>query len=242
MKRRTIMPCTLLLLTAFDLGCGGGGSGGDDSGTRPLQHLSTCVVDIPGYYHVAALLPYEGAWPVGEHTSRALIQAVEEINAGGGISGSRLGLVLCNTKGDAVHAARVMREVAAEPGVVAVVGPMRSGPTQAAAAVAEQEHLLLVTPGPGPRTSELTTRHHWAASTAAPPELLGRVTSAMVQRRQIKRVFVLNIDDPHANAYREAFADDFREAGWPSSHEVYRDSDPQFATNAVQAARAYGPQ
>ncbi|HKY37950.1 MAG TPA: ABC transporter substrate-binding protein [Polyangiaceae bacterium] len=114
------------------------------------EGLSQCAVRVPGDRHIAALLPFEGALAIGPSLQAAAIQALHEVNEGGGVTadGLTLGLVVCNTRGDRDTAVRVMREVIAlKPKILAVIGPIDYTSFNAAAQDAlRQTSVVIVSP------------------------------------------------------------------------------------------------
>ncbi|HQR29262.1 MAG TPA: ABC transporter substrate-binding protein [Anaeromyxobacteraceae bacterium] len=71
--------------------------------------------------------------------------AVEDVNAAGGVSGRRLELVVRDDAQDPDTARRAIRELV-DSGVVVVVGPMTSGMAEAVVPIANETHVLLVSP------------------------------------------------------------------------------------------------
>jgi branched-chain amino acid transport system substrate-binding protein len=115
--------------------------------------------------------------------------AVEELNAAGGVGGRRLELLVKDDEQDGEAARRAVRALA-DQGVVAIVGHMTSGMTEATMAQANQLHVLMVSPTTSASRFEgqddwlvllnLSTR----ASAAA-------VVERMVRVERVKRVAVL---------------------------------------------------
>lgn len=72
-------------------------------------------------------------------------QAIDEINAAGGILGKQVRIVLEDEKGDTQEAVNVYNKLA-ESGAVAIIGSITSGPTVAVAELAKRDNMLLITP------------------------------------------------------------------------------------------------
>jgi len=234
--RAIIGPGLLLALLSALAGCGSDPE--NEEGTRTVHGLSACATQIAGHLYLAALLPYEGVWTVAEPTAHAVIQAVEEINAAGGVDGRLLGLVLCNTKGDRVTAALVMEEVARASPIAGVIGPMRYQAVESAAAVANREEIALVAPAFGVTSVD----NRWAVATAPPLPAQGVIAARIVQAKELTAAFVIASDDAASHAMRKAFIDTFATGGDTASYIVYRHEDVDFAETVVNGALAYGPQ
>lgn len=72
--------------------------------------------------------------------------AVEEINAAGGVLGKQIELVIYDTKTDTAESTSNATKLMTEDGVVAVLGAAISGTTMAAAPVANQYEVPMITP------------------------------------------------------------------------------------------------
>ncbi|MGH3142287.1 MAG: ABC transporter substrate-binding protein [Gaiellales bacterium] len=73
---------------------------------------------------IAALVSLSGAGAsIGTDQARAMRLAVDEVNAAGGIDGTKLSLVVADTRSDPARSAQEMRRLVVDEGVVAVLGP-----------------------------------------------------------------------------------------------------------------------
>jgi branched-chain amino acid transport system substrate-binding protein len=82
--------------------------------------------------------------------------AVEEANAAGGVAGRRVELIAQDTRSDAVETEVVVRRLAREYGVHALVGEIVSSRSLAAARAAQSEGLPMLTPSA--TSPEVTTQ------------------------------------------------------------------------------------
>lgn len=85
----------------------------------------------------------------GQRTVEGAQRAVEEINEAGGIGGVPIELVFEDTKGSAEAMANIIRKLAAEDEVLAVVGPILSGECEVGCPLANQLGLPILAPGVG---------------------------------------------------------------------------------------------
>lgn len=95
-----------------------------------------------------------GAATYGQGTVQGIELAVEEINKNGGVLGKQLELVKTDNKSDNAESANVATKLMTRDKVVAVLGPATSGNTKAAAPVANQNKVPIIS---GSATSEDVT-------------------------------------------------------------------------------------
>jgi len=83
--------------------------------------------ELPDEITIALAAPFTGLGSIlGKDISQGANLAVEEINASGGISGSKLKITIYDTKANASVASTVVRKALFEDGVVAIYGPNMS--------------------------------------------------------------------------------------------------------------------
>jgi branched-chain amino acid transport system substrate-binding protein len=206
-------------------------------GTRAVTGLEACTTRLAGYHHIAAVLPFEGSWPVGEPTEHAILQAILEVNRQGGIGGRSLGLVVCNTRGDAEIASKVTSEIARAQPVSAIIGPMGSDALEASARVAAEQGIVLISPGCGGVSSDPAWVKHLGPSVDSEALVMNKI----LERQGIGSALVIHPDNPDANALNQRFHNLFAGSGHTAGHVSYRTDLPDFAMNAVTAAMIYGP-
>lgn len=81
----------------------------------------------------------------GQSLTSGIELATEEINKNGGVLGKQIELVKADNKSDSAEAANVATKLVNDDKVVAILGPATSGDTKAAAPVAGQNRVPLVT-------------------------------------------------------------------------------------------------
>mgnify|MGYP000855442103 CR=1 FL=1 len=82
----------------------------------------------------------------GQSVNNAVQMAVDEINAAGGINGHKINLVVRDDKGDATEAANVTRYFIDREQVALIVGPVITPCVMAAAPIAQEAGMPLITP------------------------------------------------------------------------------------------------
>lgn len=96
---------------------------------------------------IGVVLPLTGSTSnYGTEALRGMNLAVEEINVAGGIKGRRLKLIVQDNGGDPTRTSNELSGLVSDEAVIAVVGPVTSTNSAAAAAVAQQYRTPLVMP------------------------------------------------------------------------------------------------
>ncbi len=101
---------------------------------------------------IGVVLPLSGSFAdYGERSLRGILLAADVFEGGSGLDGSSAGgsksirLVVRDSEGDPATAAAAVRELAADPSVMAIVGPIFSEESLASADAAEEQGVPLVT-------------------------------------------------------------------------------------------------
>ena len=81
---------------------------------------------------------------LGEPERNSMELLAEQINAGGGINGHLLELVIYDTEGDATKAVLNTNKLIEKDNVLAIVGPSRSGTTLAVMPIVEKAQVPLI--------------------------------------------------------------------------------------------------
>lgn len=240
MVRASVLCVWVALASACD-GGGSGTDGGTPSETRMVSGLSTCRVALPGYHYLGASLPVTGPLPVGEGMEQAILTALTNINANGGIDGRSVGLVTCDSACDGTRAVAALTELANASPISGVVGCGCSGETIPASAIAIEEGLVMVSPSStSPAITDLADEG-WINRTAPSDALQGKIMAAIADREGLTNVFVLNRDDPYGNGLRSVFIENFEFLGGSADFLAYDEEAPGFADSAMTAAAAATP-
>jgi branched-chain amino acid transport system substrate-binding protein len=211
MRYLRCMCCSILVFgIAFVSGCS------DDK-----EQSDGCTTKIEGTSHyIGGLLPYTGPWAVGENFEKAIILAVEQINAKGGIDGQDLGLITCDTAGDQAQGTALMKTLGERTDMGGIIGPGRSvvaigtsASDSAAMAEAVKANKLMITPS---ATSPLITDlddDDYIYRTTVSDAIQGKILAKIAEREGFKKVYVLQTaDDPYTQGIREVFMDTFEAA------------------------------
>lgn len=107
-------------------------------------------------FKIGIALVLEGtAAEYGQSNLRGIQIALDHIHQAGGVGGRRIELVVQDTHGEPSQAVAVLQRLAADPEVLAVIGPVRSPELLAMSPVADQLKIVVMSPGsvvlwPGP--------------------------------------------------------------------------------------------
>lgn len=222
----TRAPCTTaLLLLAALAACDGGGGGGD------------VVLGVAGPLSQAS----------GASLQKAVLMAVDEINAAGGVDGDSLRLELKDDRADKNAAIEVARALRNDPRVLAVVGHVQSGATLAAAPVynmsadaAEADSLLegttpLAQVSPASSSVDVTRAGEYTFRIAPTDEQHAPALAAWARQLGRSRAAVLYSNDDYGRGVANNFATSFREMG---GQVVSRDP---YLPSVVEAAGGLEP-
>ncbi|NLD18517.1 MAG: ABC transporter substrate-binding protein [Tissierellia bacterium] len=134
MKNKRFMILMLVLVLVLTA-CGGGGTTKAPAANEDSDEI---VIGVMG--------PLTGNVAIyGIASTNGTKQAIDEINANGGILGKQVRLVIEDEKGDTQEAVNVYNKIA-ESGAAAIIGSITSGPTLAVAELANRDNMLLITP------------------------------------------------------------------------------------------------
>lgn len=158
------------------------------------------------------------AGPVGETVGRAMLQgamlAVEDVNADGGIRGRLLELDVRDDGMDPQRAIEVAAALRDESDVVAVVGPLTSGTTLAAADVYGDPANGLLSISPGATSPQLTGWSDWVFR-VCPSDLqqADALADWAHEHLGLRRAEILYVNDAYGRGVVGAFAPAFEELG-----------------------------
>lgn len=112
-----------------------------------LLGLSATAAAAGEAFKIGLITPLTG--PVstyGQSVRNAVVLGVDQINAGGGIAGRPLDLIVYDDKGDPTEAANITRRLIDRDRVAVIIGPVITPCVLAAAPIAQDEGVPLITP------------------------------------------------------------------------------------------------
>ncbi len=139
MKRKTAVLIALMLVFSLVLtACGGGGGNAGGGANAPKE-----VTEIK----IGGIFPLSGPIATFGQSSREGIElAFEEINAKGGVLGKQLRFIVEDNKSVQAESATAAQKLINQDGVVAILGPVASSNSLAAAPIAQDARIPLLTP------------------------------------------------------------------------------------------------
>lgn len=139
MKRKTAVLIALMLVFSLVLtACGGGGGNAGGGANAPKE-----VTEIK----IGGIFPLSGPIATFGQSSREGIElAFEEINAKGGVLGKQLRFIVEDNKSVQAESATAAQKLINQDGVVAILGPVASSNSLAAAPIAQDAKIPLLTP------------------------------------------------------------------------------------------------
>src|SRR5690606_13712501 len=121
-------------------------TGSDSNGeTSSAGEVSGAETEWKGEIPIGVLFSRDGAWGTyGAKSFRAIDFAIEDVNAAGGINGYRLVAKVYDNHAQIEQVAAIVRKMALEDRVVAMIGPNTSGEGEVAFPIAAQLGLPVV--------------------------------------------------------------------------------------------------
>ncbi|MCC3440158.1 ABC transporter substrate-binding protein [Microcoleus sp. PH2017_20_SFW_D_A] len=111
-----------------------------------LIYLNNAKVNNDNSLQIAVSVPIGTNPNVAQEMLRGVAQAQEEVNAGGGINGAGLQVLIANDDNSPDFAKEVATEFVKDPKILAVVGHNASNASLAAAPTYQEKKLVMVTP------------------------------------------------------------------------------------------------
>lgn len=177
----------------------------------------------------------------GQSTSRGIRMALDEINAAGGLNGRPIRLIEYDTRGDPREAGVVVTRLIASDRVAAVLGESASGVTLAAAPVAQQAGVPLITPS---STSPRVTRvGEMIFRVCFIDTFQGRVCAQFAHDdlRGRRAALLFDQGSPYSAGLADEFRREFRRLGGQIvSEQTYAAGDQDFAAQ-LTAIRTAAP-
>lgn len=161
---------------------------------------------------------------LGEPEKNTLELLVKEINAKGGVKGSKVELVVYDTQGDATKAVQLANKLIRNDKVVAIIGPSTTGETMAVIPIVEKEQIPLVSCAAGIKITEPVKK--WVFKTPANDHVAAEKILDYASRLKQKNIALLTVSDSFGSSGREQLKALAAKKGFKIvSDEVYSPKD-----------------
>lgn len=202
-----------------------------------LSGLTACTSTDKGTIKIGVNVELTGEAAVyGQPEKKAIELAVKEINDAGGILGKQVEAIYYDTKTDGAESTSNVTKLATEDKVVAIIGAAISGTTMAAAPVANQYQVPMITPsGSNAKvTNDGTTVYPFVYRACFIDPFQGVVIAnfSSTELGATKAAVIGSSSSDYAKDLATIFADQFeKNGGTVVAEEYYTDTDTDF--NAI---------
>ncbi|HDQ07948.1 MAG TPA: amino acid ABC transporter substrate-binding protein [Methanoculleus sp.] len=189
---------------------------------------------------VGLVLPLSGSLAgYGVDIRDGITIAVDEINRDGGIGGKDLRIICRDNQGSANRTAAIVEDFAAE-GIPVVIGPVTSTSALAAAKVADERQIVLITPTATTPLLSGAGRYVYRTISSDTYQGRGMATVLMSLHPEVENVAVMYIDNAYGNGLREPFAGTLAALGGTVVCEVPFSEGQDTFTDAIAEVRLSG--
>ncbi len=175
---------------------------------------------------------------LGEPEKNTLELLVKEINAKGGIKGSKIELVVYDTQGDATKAVQLANKLIKNDKVVAIIGPSTTGESMAVIPIVEKEQIPLVSCAAGIKITDPVKK--WVFKTPANDHVAAEKILNYATKLKQKSLALLTVSDSFGSSGREQLKALAAKKGFTIvADEVYspKDTDMTAQLTKIKAAR-----
>ena len=176
---------------------------------------------------------------LGEPEKNTLEMLVKDLNAKGGIKGSRIELVVYDTQGDATKAVQLANKLIKNDKVVAIIGPSTTGESMAVIPIAEKEQIPLVSCAAGIKITEPVKK--WVFKTPANDHVAAEKILDYAAKMKQKNIALLTVSDSFGASGREQLKALAARKGFTVvADEVYspKDTDMTAQLTKIKGTRA----
>jgi len=138
---------------------------------------------------------------LGEPEKNTMELLVKELNAKGGIKGSKIELVWYDTQGDATKAVQLTNKLIKNDKVVAIIGPSTTGETMAIIPIVEKEQIPLISCAAGVKITDPVKK--WVFKTPANDHVAAEKILNYATRLKQKNIALLTVSDSFGSSGRE---------------------------------------
>jgi len=188
---------------------------------------------------VGAALPESGILAdIAADLRKALLLWQEEVNAGGGLLGRRVELMLLDDRSEAGAPGKLYEQLILEHKADLLIGPLGSAASLGAGAIAERNRRVLIN-----ATGAVRAVHrlgfHYVFQTAAPLSAYGTGALELARGLGVKRVMLLAREDPGAREMALRARDDAAAFGLATTAiESYAAGSTDFVSQVARARAA----
>ncbi len=175
---------------------------------------------------------------LGEPEKKTLELLANELNAKGGINGSKVEVVVYDTGGDATKAVQLANKLIKNDKVVAIVGPSTTGESMAVIPIAEKEQVPLVSCAAGIKITEPVKK--WVFKTPANDHVAAEKILIQAEKLKQKNIALITVSDSFGSSGREQLKQMAAKRGFKIvADEVYspKDTDMTPQLTKIKAAR-----
>ncbi|HBG04237.1 MAG: ABC transporter substrate-binding protein [Geobacteraceae bacterium GWC2_58_44] len=138
---------------------------------------------------------------LGEPEKNTLELLVNEVNAKGGIRGSKIELVIYDTGGDVTKAVQLANKLIKNDRVAAIVGPSTTGETMAVIPIAEKEQIPLISCAAGIKITDPVKK--WVFKTPANDHVAAEKILIQAEKMKQKNIAIITVSDSFGSSGRE---------------------------------------
>ena len=206
----------LLAVTCFVPGCNrdSGGGGGDGTGDIKIGHFGSMTGPTATF---------------GNSTDEGIRLAMDQINAAGGVLGRKMQVVTEDTQSKPTESVNAVEKLISRDGVVALLGEVASSNSLAAAPVAQERGVPMLTPAStNPKVTE--TGDYIFRSCFIDPFQGGVMAKFALNELKAKKLAILSdINSDYSQGLRKFFSDEVKAGGGTIvADEAYSQQDVDF--------------
>ena len=138
---------------------------------------------------------------LGEPEKNTMELLVKELNAKGGVKGSKIELVWYDTQGDATKAVQLANKLIKNDKVIAIIGPSTTGETMAIIPIVEKEQIPLISCAAGVKITDPVKK--WVFKTPANDHVAAEKILDYAARLKQKNIALLTVSDSFGSSGRE---------------------------------------
>lgn len=175
---------------------------------------------------------------LGEPEKKTLELLANELNAKGGINGSKVEVIVYDTGGDATKAVQLANKLIKNDKVVAIVGPSTTGESMAVIPIAEKEQVPLISCAAGIKITEPVKK--WVFKTPANDHVAAEKILIQAERLKQKNIALITVSDSFGSSGREQLKQMAAKRGFKIvADEVYspKDTDMTPQLTKIKAAK-----